>query len=112
MEHYAESARAGAPIPEIVAGMELAPSRAAIDWKRLGVIGLGAVLFLGVYFSPPWPAAIDPQGAVVALTRQGKATLGLFLLASAWWIGEVVPLGVTSTPRRTAARSPPRATQL
>ena len=30
------------------------------------------------------------------LTQQGKAALGLFLLAATWWVFEVVPIGVTS----------------
>ena len=30
------------------------------------------------------------------LTREGKAALGLFLLAATWWVFEVVPIGITS----------------
>ncbi|UCC45774.1 MAG: SLC13/DASS family transporter [Candidatus Zixiibacteriota bacterium] len=30
------------------------------------------------------------------LTREGKAALGLFLLAAVWWVFEVVPIGITS----------------
>ena len=49
-----------------------------------------------VYFSPAWPAAVDPKGAVFQLTREGKAALALFLLAATWWVFEVIPIGVTS----------------
>jgi sodium-dependent dicarboxylate transporter 2/3/5 len=30
------------------------------------------------------------------LTREGKAALGLFLLAATWWVFEVIPIGITS----------------
>ena len=30
------------------------------------------------------------------LSREGKAALGLFLLAATWWVFEVVPIGITS----------------
>ena len=68
----------------------------AIDWKRLFYLCLGVVLFLGVYLSPPWPDAIDPTGQGFQLSAQGKAALGMFLLAAVWWVFEVVPIGVTS----------------
>ena len=68
----------------------------AIDWKRLFYLTLGVVLFLGVYLSPPWPDAIDPTGQGFQLSAQGKAALGMFLLAAVWWVFEVVPIGVTS----------------
>jgi len=69
---------------------------APVDWKRLFFLVLGVTLFFGVYLSPPWPAAIDPMGESFELTTQGKAALGLFLLAAVWWVFEVVPIGVTS----------------
>jgi sodium-dependent dicarboxylate transporter 2/3/5 len=31
----------------------------------------------------------------VPLTHEGKAALGLFLLAATWWVFEVIPIGVT-----------------
>ena len=34
-----------------------------LDVKRLFFILLGATLFTLVYFSPPWPDAIDPLGS-------------------------------------------------
>jgi sodium-dependent dicarboxylate transporter 2/3/5 len=57
---------------------------------------LGVGLFLAVFLSPPWPEAIDPMGDAFTLSSQGKAALGLFLLAAVWWVFEVVPIGVTS----------------
>ena len=67
-----------------------------VDWKRIFFILLGIGLFTGVYFSPPWPAAIDPLGVSFELSRQGKGALAVFLLAAVWWVFEVVPIGVTS----------------
>ncbi len=67
-----------------------------IDWKRLFFTVLGISLFFAVYLSPPWPAAIDPMGEAFELSHQGKAALGLFLLAAVWWVFEVIPIGVTS----------------
>ncbi|MDX2437968.1 MAG: SLC13 family permease [Acidobacteriota bacterium] len=67
-----------------------------IDWRRVFFLSLGVVLFFAVYLSPPWPAAIDPMGDAFELSAQGKAALGLFLLAAVWWVFEVVPIGVTS----------------
>ena len=67
-----------------------------VDWHRVTLLLLGVLLFVGVYVSPPWPAAVDPTGATFELSPQGKAALGLFLLAAVWWVFEVVPIGVTS----------------
>jgi len=66
-----------------------------IDWKRVFFIFLGLVLFAAVFISPSWPDAVDPEGKSFELTPQGKAALGLFLLAAVWWVFEVVPIGVT-----------------
>jgi sodium-dependent dicarboxylate transporter 2/3/5 len=66
------------------------------DVKRLFFIFLGLGLFCLIYFSPDWPNAIDPKGDPFILTREGKAALGLFMLAATWWVFEVVPIGVTS----------------
>ena len=81
------------PMPEDI---YLAKTRKRIDWKRLIFISLGLGLFAAVYLSSPWPDAVDPEGEHFALTREGKAALGLFLLAATWWVFEVVPIGVTS----------------
>jgi solute carrier family 13 (sodium-dependent dicarboxylate transporter), member 2/3/5 len=67
-----------------------------IDWKRIFFILLGIGLFLGIYFSPPWAAAIDPLGVSFELSRQAKGALAVFGLAAVWWVFEVVPIGVTS----------------
>lgn len=49
-----------------------------------------------VFCSPPWGDAVDPQGQHFALTGEGKAAIGLFLLAATWWVFEVIPIGVTA----------------
>lgn len=76
--------------------IHLARGARRIDWKRLFFIFLGLFLFAIVYISPDWPDAVDPMGKVFSLSREGKAALGLFLLAATWWVFEVVPIGVTS----------------
>jgi len=76
--------------------VRVAPPPRRIDWWRTGFILLGIALFLIVYASPQWPTAVDPEGKEFILTREGKAALGLFLLAAVWWVFEVVPIGVTS----------------
>jgi sodium-dependent dicarboxylate transporter 2/3/5 len=67
-----------------------------VDWKRVLLLSLGVGLFVLVYFSPAWPAAVDPKGASFELTREGKAGIALFLLAATWWVTEVVPIGITA----------------
>jgi len=69
---------------------------ARIDWRRQLWLLLGLALFGIVYLCPPFPDAVDPQGVPFKLTPEGKAALGLFLLAATWWVFEVVPIGVTS----------------
>ena len=76
-------------------GGSLAKTRKA-DWKRTLFMLLGVGMFLGVWMSPPWAAAVDPDGNTFVLNEHGKAALGLFLLAATWWVTEVVPIGVTS----------------
>ena len=67
-----------------------------IDWKKMGFLFLGIVLFAVVYGSPAWPDAVDPNGKAFALSPAGKGAIAVFLLAAAWWVFEVVPIGVTS----------------
>ncbi|MGB3212800.1 MAG: SLC13 family permease [Desulforhopalus sp.] len=67
-----------------------------LDLKRIFFILLGIGLFLGVYYSPPWEAAIDPLGVSFELNQQAKGALALFCLAAVWWVFEVVPIGITS----------------
>jgi len=68
---------------------------AKFDFKRLFFLFLGLFLFAVVYYSPPWPDAVDPMGKIFALPTEGKAALALFLLAGTWWVFEVLPIGVT-----------------
>jgi solute carrier family 13 (sodium-dependent dicarboxylate transporter), member 2/3/5 len=72
------------------------PAQKALDWSRLVALLTGIGLFVVVYYSPPWPDAIDPLGKQFPLSEQGKGALGVFLLAGTWWVFEVVPIGVTS----------------
>lgn len=72
-----------------------ASSGIQIDWKRIIFLMIGIILFAVVYYSPPWPDALDPMGKAFTLSPQGKAAIALFLLAGTWWVFEVVPIGVT-----------------
>jgi len=72
------------------------PGRRRADWKRTAFILLGVALFAAMYFAPAFGPAVDPQGELFPLSREGKAALGLFFLAATWWVTEVVPIGVTS----------------
>ena len=69
---------------------------ASFDFKRVLFMMLGIVLFVVVYYCPPWPDAIDPLGERFALSQQAKGALAVFLLAGTWWVFEVVPIGITS----------------
>ncbi len=68
----------------------------SVDWRKIGFLLLGVVLFTIVYYSPPWPDAIDPMGEHFVLSREAKGALAVFLLAGTWWVFEVVPIGITS----------------
>jgi hypothetical protein len=68
----------------------------SFDWKKYLFMGIGILLFALVYYSPPWPDAIDPEGKSFALSPEGKGALAVFLLAATWWVFEVIPIGVTS----------------
>jgi solute carrier family 13 (sodium-dependent dicarboxylate transporter), member 2/3/5 len=70
-------------------------SKVAFEWKRWLFFAIGVGLFLLVYYSPPWPDAVDPAGKHFALTQQSKGALALFLLAGTFWVFEVMPIGVT-----------------
>ncbi len=67
-----------------------------IDWRRLLALVTGIGLFLVVYYSPPWPDAVDPVGKHFVLSQQGKGAIAVFAIAGIWWVFEVVPIGVTS----------------
>jgi hypothetical protein len=67
-----------------------------VNWNKYLFMSIGIILFVIVYYSPPWPAALDPEGKAFALSPEGKGALAVFLLAATWWVFEVVPIGVTS----------------
>ena len=67
-----------------------------INWTRIICLLAGLILFFVVYYSPPWPDAVDPMGKHFVLSKQGKGALAVFLLAGTWWVFEVLPIGVTS----------------
>jgi sodium-dependent dicarboxylate transporter 2/3/5 len=64
--------------------------------RRLVPFILGLLIFVGFTLAPALPDTLDPTGQAVPLTHQGKAALGLFLLAGIWWVFEVFPVGVTA----------------
>jgi len=64
--------------------------------RRVLFLLLGVVLFSVVYWSPPWPDAVDPMGAQFELSREAKGAIAVFLLAGIWWVFEVVPIGITA----------------
>jgi sodium-dependent dicarboxylate transporter 2/3/5 len=57
---------------------------------------LGLALFTGLAAAPDFGPVTDPDGMEVPLSHEGKAALGLFLLAGVWWVFEVLPVGVTA----------------
>ncbi|MBC2725844.1 SLC13 family permease [Desulfosporosinus sp.] len=67
-----------------------------INAKRIFFILLGISVFLIFYYAPQFGPAVDPSGKSFELSQQGKAAIGLFFLASIWWVFEVTPIGVTS----------------
>jgi solute carrier family 13 (sodium-dependent dicarboxylate transporter), member 2/3/5 len=76
--------------------VRVAVEKKPINWKRLIFMFTGIILFAVVYYSPPWPDAVDPLGKAFALSREAKGALAVFLLAGTWWVFEVLPIGVTS----------------
>jgi sodium-dependent dicarboxylate transporter 2/3/5 len=76
--------------------MGLPTKKELFDWKRLLFMSIGVILFVVVYYCPPWPDAIDPMGKAFVLSREAKGALAVFCLAGTWWVFEVVPIGVTS----------------
>ena len=90
------SQKEGSGLPPMPSEVRMAKAPKRRDYRRLIFIFLGLVLFLLVYFAPSWPDAIDPMGEHFILSREGKAAIGLFLLAATWWVFEVIPIGITS----------------
>ena len=83
--------------PEALEGNTRLPDKKSdFDVKRALFALLGVALFCVVYFSPEWPAAVDPKEKVFFLSHEGKAAIALFLLTVTWWVTEVVPIGITS----------------
>lgn len=80
------------PPPEIV----IAEAKPKINYKRTFFILLGLTFFFVFNYMGPLPDAVDPLGEHFVLSREGKASIALFLLAGTWWVFEVVPIGVTS----------------
>jgi len=89
----ARSPRAARAVPSASGGLG---GRRQLDLRRAAFLLLGAGLFAGIYLSPAWPAAIDPQGRAFALTHAGQAAIALFLFSVTRWASDVVPAGVTS----------------
>ena len=67
-----------------------------LHWKKFLYMSIGVVLFTLVYYSPPWPDAINPDGKASILSTEGKGAIAVFLFAATWWVFEVIPIGVTS----------------
>jgi len=86
----------GEGLPEMPDEIMLSPKKPPLDWKRLLFMSIGIILFLVIYFAPPWPDAVDPVGKHFILSNAGKGALAVFALAGTWWVFEVVPIGVTS----------------
>jgi len=64
--------------------------------RKFLFLAIGILLFIIVYYAPPWADAVDPAGKRFVLTREGKGALAVFLLAGTWWVFEVLPIGITS----------------
>jgi sodium-dependent dicarboxylate transporter 2/3/5 len=86
----------GMGLPEMPEAIVIAPKKVVIDWKRIGFILLGLVLFFLFYFMSELPDAVDPSGKHFPLPPQGRMAIGLFLMAAVWWIFEVMPIGATA----------------
>lgn len=76
--------------------LKFANDKADIEWSKYIFLVVGVLLFLVVYYSPPWNDAVDPMGKHFPLSKEAKGALAVFLLAGVWWVFEVVPIGVTS----------------
>ena len=76
--------------------LNAANDRDKYRWKRLFLLVMGMLIFAVIYFSPTWPAAVDPMGKHFVLSQEGKGALAIALLAAIWWVFEVVPIGITS----------------
>lgn len=73
-----------------------AAQRPRPDWGRWLILACGLIAFVVIFAAEAPSPAVDPSGRSFPLTREGKAALGLVVLAVIWWVTEVVPLGITS----------------
>ncbi|MFH2012413.1 MAG: SLC13 family permease [Pseudomonadota bacterium] len=85
--------KVGRDIPEEIVASVPKPE---FNWKKWIFVFLGIAIFLVIYFMPSWPDAVDPSGKTFSLSREGKTSIALFLLAGIWWVFEVMPIGITS----------------
>lgn len=83
-------------LPEPPEEILVAAEKVSFEWKRLFFILLGLGLFFWIYYMPAWPDAVDPVGKHFPLSKEGKAAIGLFLMAGTWWVFEVIPIGATA----------------
>ncbi|TKB10396.1 SLC13 family permease [Desulforhopalus sp. IMCC35007] len=67
-----------------------------VNYRRIIAMFMGIALFSIIYWSPPWPDAIDPLGTNFVLSTEAKGAIAVFALAATWWVFEVVPIGITS----------------
>jgi sodium-dependent dicarboxylate transporter 2/3/5 len=87
------------PSPEAAGegGATLAiPASTGVDWLKWLALSGGFAVFLAIYFAESPAAAVDPAGKAFPLSHEGKAAIGLFLLAALWWVTNVLPLGITA----------------
>ena len=68
----------------------------AVNYRRIIAMFMGIALFSIIYWSPPWPDAIDPLGTNFVLSTEAKGAIAVFALAATWWVFEVIPIGITS----------------
>lgn len=76
--------------------VETAEIPKSFSWGKFVALITGVLLFVVVYYCPPWPDAVDPMGKHFVLSQAGKGAIAVFLMAGTWWVFEVVPIGVTS----------------
>ena len=72
------------------------PEGLPFDRKKFAILLVGLAVFLVIFYMPGWQDAIDPGGKAFHLSTEGKAAIGLFLMAGIWWVFEVIPIGVTA----------------
>ncbi len=77
-------------------GVQIASEEKRVDYRRLLAMLAGILGFVIVVALPDVPDAVDPQGQIFSLDRQGRFAIGLFVLAAIWWVFEVLPVGVTA----------------